>query len=45
LCIKHEMRVMTSQGGGSIVNISSTMGERGAPNSALYVASNHAVDG
>jgi NAD(P)-dependent dehydrogenase (short-subunit alcohol dehydrogenase family) len=45
LCIKREMRVMTSQGGGSIVNISSTMGERGAPNSALYVASNHAVDG
>jgi NAD(P)-dependent dehydrogenase (short-subunit alcohol dehydrogenase family) len=45
LCVKHEMRVMTHQGAGSIVNISSTMGERGASNSALYVASKHAVEG
>lgn len=45
LSIKHEMQSMAGQGGGSIVNISSTMGERGAPNSALYVASKHAVEG
>src|SRR6476659_1497352 len=29
---KHELRVMQPQGSGSIVNISSTMGSRGAPN-------------
>ena len=31
LCMKHELRVMQPQGFGSIVNISSTMGSRGAP--------------
>src|SRR6204780_5295604 len=31
LSMKHEMRVMQAQGGGSIVNLSSTMGHRGAP--------------
>ena len=45
LCMKHELRVMQSQGSGSIVNISSTMGSRGAPNASLYVASKHAVEG
>ena len=45
LSLKHELRVMEPQGSGSIVNISSTMGERGAPNMALYVASKHAVEG
>jgi NAD(P)-dependent dehydrogenase (short-subunit alcohol dehydrogenase family) len=45
LGVKHAMRAMAAQGGGSIVNISSTMGERGAPNSVLYVASKHAVEG
>ncbi len=30
LCMKHELRAMQSQGFGSIVNISSTMGGRGA---------------
>jgi NAD(P)-dependent dehydrogenase (short-subunit alcohol dehydrogenase family) len=45
LCIKHELRVMQEQGAGSIVNISSTMGERGAANLALYAASKHAVEG
>ncbi|MDH6257808.1 glucose 1-dehydrogenase [Bradyrhizobium sp. BR13661] len=45
LCMKHELRVMRSQAFGSIVNISSTMGSRGAPNASLYVASKHAVEG
>jgi NAD(P)-dependent dehydrogenase (short-subunit alcohol dehydrogenase family) len=45
LSLKHEMRVMLAQGSGSIINLSSTMGERGAPNASLYVASKHAVEG
>ncbi|CAG4927915.1 SDR family NAD(P)-dependent oxidoreductase [Paraburkholderia saeva] len=45
LAMKHELRVMTAQGSGSIVNISSTMGLRGASNASLYVASKHAVEG
>jgi NAD(P)-dependent dehydrogenase (short-subunit alcohol dehydrogenase family) len=45
LSLKHELRAMQPQGSGSIVNISSTMGERGAANLALYTASKHAVEG
>jgi NAD(P)-dependent dehydrogenase (short-subunit alcohol dehydrogenase family) len=45
LSMKHEMRVMLAQGSGNIINISSTMGSRGAPNASLYVASKHAVEG
>src|SRR5258706_5541903 len=45
LSMKHEMRVMQAQGGGSIVNLSSTMGHRGAPGASLYTASKHAVEG
>ena len=45
MCMKHELRVMQNQGFGSIVNISSTMGSRGAANASLYVASKHAVEG
>jgi NAD(P)-dependent dehydrogenase (short-subunit alcohol dehydrogenase family) len=45
LCMKHELRVMQPRGLGSIVNISSTMGSRGAANASLYVASKHAVEG
>lgn len=45
LCMKHELRVMQPRESGSIVNISSTMGSRGAPNASLYVASKHAVEG
>src|SRR6201992_166264 len=45
LSMKHELRVMQPQGAGSIVNISSTMGERGAANLSLYTASKHAVEG
>ena len=36
---------MQAQGSGSIVNISSTMGERGAANMSLYTGSKHAVEG
>jgi NAD(P)-dependent dehydrogenase (short-subunit alcohol dehydrogenase family) len=43
--LKHELRVMTRQGFGSIVNLSSTFGERGAAGAALYSASKHAVNG
>jgi NAD(P)-dependent dehydrogenase (short-subunit alcohol dehydrogenase family) len=45
LSLKHELRVMQPQGSGSIINISSTMGERGAASLALYTASKHAVEG
>ena len=45
LAMKHELRVMAPQGSGSIVNISSTMGARGAAGASLYVASQHAVEG
>jgi NAD(P)-dependent dehydrogenase (short-subunit alcohol dehydrogenase family) len=43
--MKHELRVMQAQGSGSIVNLSSTMGERGSANMALYAGSKHAVEG
>jgi NAD(P)-dependent dehydrogenase (short-subunit alcohol dehydrogenase family) len=45
LSMKHELRVMQPQSSGSIINISSTMGERGAANLSLYTASKHAVEG
>ena len=45
LSMKHEMRAMQAQGSGSIVNLSSTMGQRGAPGASLYTASKHAVEG
>jgi NAD(P)-dependent dehydrogenase (short-subunit alcohol dehydrogenase family) len=45
LGLKHELRVMQAQGSGSIVNISSTFGERGAANFSLYAGSKHAVEG
>jgi NAD(P)-dependent dehydrogenase (short-subunit alcohol dehydrogenase family) len=36
---------MVEQGHGSIVNLSSTFGERGGRGAGLYVASKHAVNG
>jgi len=45
LSMKHELRVMQAQGGGSIVNISSTYGHQGAAGASIYVASKHAVEG
>jgi NAD(P)-dependent dehydrogenase (short-subunit alcohol dehydrogenase family) len=43
--MKHELRVMQAQGSGSIINLSSTTGQRGAPGASLYAASKHAVEG
>ena len=45
LSLKHELRVMSAQKSGSIVNLSSTFGRVGAPGASLYVASKHAVEG
>jgi NAD(P)-dependent dehydrogenase (short-subunit alcohol dehydrogenase family) len=45
LSLKHELRVMTAQRNGSIINLSSTMGSRGAAGASMYVASKHAVEG
>jgi NAD(P)-dependent dehydrogenase (short-subunit alcohol dehydrogenase family) len=45
LSMKHELRVMQRQGFGSVVNVSSTMGERGAGNMSIYAGSKHAVEG
>ena len=45
LSMKHEVRVMQAQGRGSIVNISSTYGHKGAARASLYVGSKHAVEG
>ena len=45
LCLKHEMRVMLAQRHGSIINLSSTLGSRGAAGASMYVASKHAVEG
>jgi NAD(P)-dependent dehydrogenase (short-subunit alcohol dehydrogenase family) len=45
LSMKHEIRVMQRQNAGSIVNISSTMGHRGAASASVYTASKHAVEG
>ena len=45
LSMKHELRVMLSQGSGSIVNISSAYGSVGAAGASVYVASKHAVEG
>jgi NAD(P)-dependent dehydrogenase (short-subunit alcohol dehydrogenase family) len=45
LSMKHELRIMQAQGSGSIINLSSTMGHRGAPGASMYTASKHAVEG
>lgn len=45
LGIKHGLRVMIPQKSGAIVNLSSTMGSRGAAGASLYVATKHAVEG
>ena len=45
LSMKHEVRAMQGQGGGNIVNISSTYGHEGAAGASVYVGSKHAVEG
>jgi NAD(P)-dependent dehydrogenase (short-subunit alcohol dehydrogenase family) len=45
LSMKHELRVMLAQGGGSIVNVSSAYGSVGAAGASVYVASKHAIEG
>jgi NAD(P)-dependent dehydrogenase (short-subunit alcohol dehydrogenase family) len=45
LSIKHEMRVMLTQGSGSIVNLSSFFGQVGKAGASVYAASKHAVEG
>lgn len=45
LCMKYEIPQMIKQGGGAIVNMSSTMGVVAHGNSAAYVSSKHAVIG
>ncbi|HEY3621877.1 MAG TPA: glucose 1-dehydrogenase [Roseiarcus sp.] len=44
LSMKHELRVMQTQGSGSIVNISSTYGHEGAKGASVYAGSKHAVE-
>jgi NAD(P)-dependent dehydrogenase (short-subunit alcohol dehydrogenase family) len=45
LGLKHELKVMISQKSGSIINLSSILGQRGTPGGGIYVASKHAIEG
>jgi NAD(P)-dependent dehydrogenase (short-subunit alcohol dehydrogenase family) len=45
LSMKHEVRAMQGQGGGSIINISSTYGHEGAAGASIYAGAKHAVEG
>jgi NAD(P)-dependent dehydrogenase (short-subunit alcohol dehydrogenase family) len=45
LSMKHEVRAMQTQESGSIINISSTYGHKGAAYASIYVAAKHAVEG
>ncbi|CEG57221.1 SDR family NAD(P)-dependent oxidoreductase [Legionella fallonii] len=45
LCLKYELKVMMTQGSGSIINLSSVAGKKGFPGAAIYCASKHAVEG
>jgi NAD(P)-dependent dehydrogenase (short-subunit alcohol dehydrogenase family) len=45
LSMKHELRVMQAQGGGSIINLSSIYGQKGFPGASVYVSSKHAIIG
>jgi hypothetical protein len=43
--MKHEVRAMQAQGSGSIINVSSTYGHRGAAFASIYGGAKHAVEG
>jgi len=45
LCIKYQVRAMLANGGGSIVNMASGLGQIAIPNAAEYVAAKHGVIG
>ena len=45
LSMKQELRVMLTQGYGSIINISSLVGHKGVAGASVYSASKHAVEG
>jgi NAD(P)-dependent dehydrogenase (short-subunit alcohol dehydrogenase family) len=45
LGMKHELRVMTAQKRGSIINSSATSGHKGAAYAPVYAGSKHAVEG
>ena len=45
LGIKHELKIMIPQRSGSIINISSTLGQKTAPGASIYAATKHAVEG
>ena len=45
LCLKHEIPLLLKQGGGAIVNTSSSAGVIGFKEEAAYVAAKHGVIG
>lgn len=45
LSLKHELRVMSPQRSGVVINISSTYGHEGAAYATVYAGSKHAVEG
>ena len=45
LSLKHEIPALLKSGGGSIINISSVLGNRGMPGVSIYTASKFAVEG
>jgi NAD(P)-dependent dehydrogenase (short-subunit alcohol dehydrogenase family) len=44
-CLKYELEVMLKQGNGSIINMSSILGQVGTPRLAGYVAGKHGIVG
>ena len=45
ICLKYQIKAMLETGGGSIVNISSALGQVALPNGCEYVTSKHGVNG